>query len=157
MVSTMSRRTSSQNLADLTFRLVSACQSKERVAAKQFGISQSEFRILRAFRKAPQRHIKEITTELDLRASSFSKLAAGLEQKGLLVRSIEPADRRAVAVSLTARGSMLVREIEERYIQIHADLLSQIPVDMHASFIQLLQTLLNSIDLWLQRSRSETS
>lgn len=148
-MSTPQKHTSASEVADLTFRLLASCQKKEERIAQQFGLTVTEFRILRAFRTSRSRHVKDVIEDIGLGGSSFSKVAATLESKGFLVRSIEPQDRRSVRVSLTAKGSVLAQRLESRYVEMHEEILKGIPAELHPSLIQALEHLFHSLDHWL--------
>ncbi|UJW29970.1 MarR family transcriptional regulator [Saccharothrix sp. AJ9571] len=53
----------------------------------------------------------ELAERLKLEKSTVSRLAAGLERRGLLVRQRNSANRRYQAVELTSRGRALVDEL----------------------------------------------
>jgi DNA-binding MarR family transcriptional regulator len=142
-------QTSAAEVADLTFRLLAGCQQKEERIAQQFGLTVAEFRVLRAFRASRSRHVKDVIGDVGLGASSFSRVAASLEAKGFLVRSIEPEDRRSVRVSLTAKGSTLSQRLESRYVEMHEEILKGIPAELHHSLVQALEQLFHSLDHWL--------
>jgi DNA-binding MarR family transcriptional regulator len=141
--------TSAAEVANLTFKLLASCQEKEERIARQFSLTVNEFRVLRAFRSSRSLQVKDLIDDIGLEASSFSKIAGGLEKKGVLVRSIEPLDRRGVRVSLTARGAALSRRLESRYVEIHEAMLKDIPVELHAALIRGLEQMFQSLDRWL--------
>ena len=137
------------NVAELTFRLLTSCQKKEERVAHAFGVSVPEFRVFRTFRDDPGRNVKELIEELGIGGSNFSKIAAGLESKGFLVRTIAPEDRRSVRVALTEKGTELSRRLEARYLEIHEEILKGIPTALHPSLVQALEQLFQSLDKWL--------
>ena len=142
--------TEAAEVANLTFKLLASCQKKEERVARQFSLTVNEFRVLRAFRNSTTLHVKNLIDDIGLGGSSFSKIAGGLEEKGFLVRSIEPQDRRSVRVSLTARGVTLSQKLESRYVEIHEDILRDIPADLHPPIIRGLEKLFQSLDKWLR-------
>jgi len=137
------------DVANLTFKLLASCQKKEERVAQQFSLTVSEFRVLRAFRASHTLHVKNLIEDIGLGGSSFSKIAGSLETKGLLARSIEPQDRRSVRVSLTAKGAALSQKLESRYVEIHEDILRDIPADLHPAIVRGLEHLVQSLDKWL--------
>ncbi len=141
--------TQAADVADLTFKLLSSCQKKEERIAKQFGLTVTEFRILRAFRTSKIRQVKDVIDESGVGGSSFSKIAASLEAKGFLIRAIEPQDRRSVRVSLTPKGATLSQRLESRYIDIHKEILKDIPAELHQPIVHALEQLFGSLDRWL--------
>ena len=148
MIPTVPQKTAS-DVADLTFRLLASCQKKEELFAHAFGVSVPEFRVFRAFRHDPNRNVKEVIDELGVGRSNFSKIAASLESKGFLVRTIAPEDRRSVRVALTEKGIELSHRLEARYLEIHEEILRGIPISLHASLVQALEQLFQSLDRWL--------
>ena len=148
MSSTVPQKMAS-NVAELTFTLLTSCQKKEERIARAFGVTVAEFRVFRAFRKGPNRNGKELIDELGVGGSNFSKIAASLESKGFLVRTIAPEDRRSVRVALTEKGIELSHRLEARYLEIHEEILKGIPVALHPSLVQALEQLFQSLDHWL--------
>lgn len=59
-------------------------------------------------------HVNEIAERLDLDLAYASRLLGTLEDQQLLERTISAADRRQRDVTLTAKGSQLLAEIERR-------------------------------------------
>lgn len=137
-------------IADLTFKLLWNCQEKEERLAQQFGISVPEFRTLRVFRSDPQLHVKELIERVNLSGSRLSRILESLEEKGFLTRSIDPDDRRGIVVTLTKKGSTMSKNLEERYVQIHEEILEGIPNELHEPLIQGLNKLLSSLERWLK-------
>jgi DNA-binding MarR family transcriptional regulator len=137
------------NVAELTFKLLTSCQKKEERVAHAFGVTVPEFRILRAFRNNPNRNVKELVDALGVGGSNFSKIAASLESKGFLVRTIAPEDRRSVRASLTEKGIELSHRLEARYLEIHEEILKGIPIALQPALVQALEQLFQSLDKWL--------
>ena len=141
--------TEAADVANLTFKLLASCQKKEERVARQFSLTVNEFRVLRAFRNSTTLHVRNLIDDIGLGGSSFSKIAGGLEEKGILVRSIEPQDRRSVRVSLTTKGAALSQKLESRYVEIHEDILRDIPAELHPPILRGLEQLFQSLDKWL--------
>ena len=47
---------------------------------------------------------REIADQVEIRAQSLSEALAGMEEKGLIERVVDPKDRRAVRVFITPKG-----------------------------------------------------
>lgn len=52
--------------------------------------------------------VKDVATELDLEHSTVSRLLGDVEADGLVVRGVDPADRRRTTVELTELGTAVV-------------------------------------------------
>jgi DNA-binding MarR family transcriptional regulator len=63
--------------------------------------------------------VREIGQRLVCEGGSPSRLVASLVDTGLLERGDHPADRRAVAVSLTARGVAAVKDVRSAERALH--------------------------------------
>lgn len=139
-------------LGDLTFRLLAGCQEKETRLARQFKLSPSEFRVLRTFKGEKHLHIKELVERIKLSGSRLTRILDGLEKRGFLRRAIDLQDRRSIIVSLTEKGLLISRRLEERFIQIHQEILEDVPKEMHEPMMKSLSNMLSSIERWLRES-----
>ena len=66
-----------------------------------------------------------LTGALDLDKSTLSRTVEGLVQAGLVERSVDPTDRRAVRLTLTPSGRERVATIDETCNRYYADLLAR--------------------------------
>ena len=69
---------------------------------------------------------RELADHSGLEPLFVSKLARALEQRGLLTRSTNPADPRAVALALTERGTAVISVAMERVVALQHELLAPI-------------------------------
>jgi DNA-binding MarR family transcriptional regulator len=141
-----------KNVADLTFKLLANCQEKEERLAAQFKISVPEFRCLRAFRGEKEALVSSLIHELHLSASRVTRILEGLEENGFLERSINVSDRRNILATLTRKGWKLSSELESRYVEMHEEILRDIPEELHESVVISLENLLSSLTRWLKGS-----
>ncbi len=137
-------------VADLTFRMLADCHEKERRLAEQLNITVSEFRCLRWFRGDQRLHIRELVERLGTSPSRMSRILADLEQKGFLVRAIEPQDRRNIIVGLTPKGIAYTAKLEERFVGIHREILEGIDPALHEQITKVLEAFLGSLKRWLK-------
>lgn len=70
--------------------------------------------------------------------TSTGKIIDKLEQKKLVVRAPDPADRRAVLLYLTAEGQALAKELEPILQLVHQQATAQIPEEELFQFVQVL-------------------
>lgn len=136
-------------IAELTFQLLAGCQEKEERFAEQLKIHVSEFRCIRAFRGDRSLPVKTLVERINLSGSRLTRILGSLEKRGYLYREIDLNDRRGITVTLSKKGIDLAAKLEERYIQIHEEILSGIPKDVHGPLIAGLHNMLSSLQGWL--------
>lgn len=136
-------------IAELTFKLLANCQEKEERLAEQLKITVSEFRCLRAFRGETNLPIKTLVDRTNLSGSRLTRIVSSLEKNGFATRSIGQDDRRSITVRLSKKVVAMTENLEERYLQIHQEILNGIPKDVHAPLISGLQNMLTSLEVWL--------
>lgn len=141
-----------EQIAELTFNLLINCQEKESRLADQLNLTVSEFRTLRYFRKEHNLSIKELTVRVRLSGSRLTRILDGLEKKNILSRSIDKLDRRSIIVTLSSSGVEIVRTLESKFVEIHKEILKEIPASQHDSITGGLKQLLQSLENWLKVS-----
>jgi DNA-binding MarR family transcriptional regulator len=150
---TSQSKKSAAEIAELTFQLLANCQEKEERFAEQLKIHVSEFRCLRAFRGDRSLPVKTLVERINLSGSRLTRILGSLEKRGYIQRVIDEKDRRSITVTLSKRGIELSGKLEERYLQIHEEILEGIPKDVHAPLISGLQNMLSSLQGWLKNKR----
>jgi len=92
-------------------------------ALGEFGLGVSEFEVLDrlAHDCGEQPRMQELGPLLHLSQSALSRTVGRLEKDGLVVRSMCPDDRRAIAVCMTPQG----RECYEAALPIHRRVLAE--------------------------------
>ena len=63
----------------------------------------------------PEMKVSEISKRLQVTSPTVTQLLKGLEANGLVERRIDPADRRAVGITLTKRGELVVVKAAEAF------------------------------------------
>lgn len=58
--------------------------------------------------------VSDIVSRLDMPAPGVSRILKGLEEDGILERSVDPEDRRSTLVTFTEKGLTEIRRIEEQ-------------------------------------------
>ncbi len=138
-------------LSDLTFKLLASCHEKEERLAKQYGLTQAEFRCLRQLHQNESTNNKEIADRMNLSASRLTRIIDGLVVKGYVVREIEPNDRRNMRVYLSEKGGNFTRQLENAYVNIHAQILQDIDLNQHKPLISAMTHLLSALERWIAR------
>lgn len=88
-----------------------------------------------------ERSMTELATGLAVSLPSASELVDRLTDRGLVVRTIDPTDRRRVLISLTESAIDYGRRIHDlRRMQAHAAL-EAIPIEEHDCFMRSLRAL----------------
>ncbi len=136
-------------LAELTFNLLTNCLEKEERLANTYGLTQAEFRCLRLFNADEIINNKTISERMNLSPSRLTRIIDGLVAKEYVVRTIEPNDRRNMRVTLSKKGILLVRQLNDSYINIHKQILENINESEHSSLIEAMKTLLVSLEKWI--------
>ncbi len=96
-------------------RLLYSCLNMRKQLARVMGstnISQGEYLVLRYMANSKQGYETEklsiraafLSSTLDMSRPAISRILNGLENKELIMRSIDKADRRGIAIELTEKG-----------------------------------------------------
>ena len=84
----------------------------KRLVVERAGLPFSRVRILTRLRRAPMT-VKELAAAATIDAPAATVAINDLEERGLVVREIDPRNRRCKVVSLTDAGHELVRAIDD--------------------------------------------
>ena len=138
------------HVSDL-FRVVAA-RSAEAVQFNRITVNQARiYSYLFKHRddKAPIR-IKTLAHDLDVSAAAASQAVDRLVRSGMVSRTPDPADRRAVRLSFTAKAAAFMREHERRADALLADLAARFSAADFATFRRVLAGVLADLeDRWL--------
>lgn len=77
----------------------------------RFGISIPEWRVVAHLSQSGRVSVRDIHARVDMDKSKVSRAAARLEAAGYLEKRVNPADRRLVELSLSARGQAMMAEL----------------------------------------------
>ena len=103
-------------LADEVWRTMAALvidnrDSWKRAVVEQSGLPFSRIRILKRLSRQSM-SVKELARAATIDAPAATVAVNDLEERGLVVRETDPANRRSKIVSLTEAGRAMVREID---------------------------------------------
>jgi DNA-binding MarR family transcriptional regulator/GNAT superfamily N-acetyltransferase len=93
----------------------------------------------------------DLTRDLGIDPGYVSRILVAFEKSGLVRRKISRADARRVELSLTARGSRLFRELDERQRDEVRKMLSRVPAKEQRDVVHHIQ----SVEHTLSRSQLE--
>jgi MarR family transcriptional regulator, organic hydroperoxide resistance regulator len=122
----MPRRPQPSTVGSLVWRLSMKWRATVDRAVAPLGLTHAQYVLLASLygltRNGPPPSQRELADFASLEPIYVSKLARALEQQGLIVRTTNPADPRAVQLALTPKGE----ETVEPAIGIVADLLAEL-------------------------------
>lgn len=99
-------------------RLAQAAVWADLVAALQpLGLRPSHYSALLILRAAPGSRPQDIGEALGIQRPNLVAMIDRLEQRGLIVRAVNPNDRRSFVLSLTADGQTLLDEADAAHEQ----------------------------------------
>jgi DNA-binding MarR family transcriptional regulator len=104
-------------LADEVWRAMAAAvidnrDSWKRAVIEETGLPFSRIRILRRLARQPMT-VKQVAEAATVDAPAATVAVNDLEDRGLVVRAIDPTNRRCKVVSLTDAGREMVRAIDD--------------------------------------------
>ncbi len=107
---------SGESLADEVWRDLAAFvhdhrDSWKKAVVERTGLPFSRVRILMRLSRAPMT-VKQIAAAATVDAPAATVAVNDLEDRGLVVRRVDPSNRRCKTVSLTDAGRAMVREID---------------------------------------------
>lgn len=154
----MTRVTSSLNMISLQqflpYRLANLAQNISmnfvEVYQTQFALSIPEWRILvnlaqyslsEAEAVCEAKTAKELTLLASMDKSTVSRAVNIMLDKGLLIKQLDPTDKRASRLSLTEQGRQLYHRIAPQALKWEADLLAVLSVDEHQTLMDILDKL----------------
>lgn len=118
-------------------RLVRVWMFRERHRAGSHDLSTSGVYALEVLVRLGKIGINDLAAELFVEKSTASRIVAGLEEKGYVVRRLDPDDRRSLRIEVTDLGQALHRRIHQDNVRDVAQLLAESAVDDGALTRQL--------------------
>jgi homoprotocatechuate degradation regulator HpaR len=124
--SSLKPRITYRNLPQRFLKARECLMAHFRPILNHFGLTDQQWRILRALDECEQLEPREICTLCQIHSASMTGVLARMEELGLIERSRMAGDQRRVVVKLSAKGDQLVNEmaplIDQQYAQIEAAL-----------------------------------
>jgi DNA-binding MarR family transcriptional regulator len=118
-------------LGESLLRLARRLRRSSNQSLEPYGLSDGEARVLRLISRAgaPLR-MSDIARRIEVVPRSATTVVASLEDKEVVVREIDPEDRRSILVRLTEAGAYLVADLGRARDQAAVDLFGRLdPVD----------------------------
>ncbi|MFJ8540554.1 MarR family winged helix-turn-helix transcriptional regulator [Streptomyces sp. NPDC093586] len=127
------------------FRLSRAMGDRMEKAYTPYGISRGEFDVLATLRRSGEPYAlspRQLSATLMLTTGGMTGRLDKLERAGLLRRSPDPHDRRALRVTLTDKGRELIDEAVGAGLAVQTEALSVLDADRAGHLADLLRDLL---------------
>ncbi|MEU5295863.1 MarR family winged helix-turn-helix transcriptional regulator [Streptomyces umbrinus] len=127
------------------FRLSRAMGDRMEKTYARLGISRGEFDVLATLRRSGDPYAlspRQLSATLMLTTGGMTGRLDKLERAGLLRRSPDPHDRRALQVTLTDKGLTLVDEAVGAGLAVQTEALSSLDEDQAGQLADLLRQLL---------------
>ena len=136
------------DLAGEVFGIVGRFRRQLRRATRQGfdvespgGLTQSQVELLRLVGRQPDISVREAATELALAPNSASTLVSKLSADGMLVRSVDPGDRRVGRLRLTDPAQQIADESRAARRATLAAVLDQLDADDRVDLARGLRVL----------------
>jgi DNA-binding MarR family transcriptional regulator len=122
-------------------RAADALMQDVAAALKPMGLSTAQYNVLRILRGAEPDPLacREIADRMITRDPDITRLLDRLEDRGLVVRSRERADRRVITTRITAKGLHLLKELDGPIGALHKGQLGHLGIESLRSLIDLLE------------------
>lgn len=104
-------------------------------------IGLSDFVVLEMLlHKGPQK-VNDIGRKISLTSGAITTAVDRVEQRGLVVRTFDPQDRRARVVKLTPKGTTFIRKAFDRHVQVMERATSGLSAAERTTLVALLKKL----------------
>jgi homoprotocatechuate degradation regulator HpaR len=134
-----------RNLPLLLLRAREGVMSHFRAILNQHGLTEQQWRILRALLENSAMEPRQICELCQLLSPSVAGVLARMEDMGLVKRQRMPNDQRRVMVSITPKSRALARKmaplIDAKYAELESALGPELMADAYALLDRLLERL----------------
>jgi DNA-binding MarR family transcriptional regulator len=122
-------------------RTTSALTDRVEELLKPYGISATQYNVLRILRGAGQGGLcrNELRDRMLTRMPDMTRLLDRMEEAGFVTRSRERDDRRMVLTRITARGRDLLGELDRPMNELHREQLAGLSGEQLRTLIDLLR------------------
>lgn len=130
-------------LGELLMRVARTQRRRWRDALAPWDLSPHQARALGVVVEQDGVRLSELAESLHIAPRSVTEVADGLQARGLVERTPDPGDRRAVILRPTAEGRRVRAEVARARAADNEALLSRLPADDRATLARLLGALLD--------------
>ena len=130
-------------LGDLLMRVARTQRRRWRDALAPWDLSPHQTRALGVVVERDGVRLSDLAESLHIAPRSVTEVADGLQARGLVERTADPGDRRAVILRPTAEGRRVRAEVGRARAEANEELLSRLPAHDRATLARLLGALLD--------------
>lgn len=125
--------------------VIRAAQRHSAWIEKQCGVAGAQLWLMAELNETPGLRVGEIATRMAIHQTTVSNLLDALEKRGLVVKTRDPEDQRAVRLALSKEGRDVLERAPKPARGLLPEALRQLTPDQVTLLDQGLQELLNSI------------
>jgi DNA-binding MarR family transcriptional regulator len=129
------------DVAELMMHFVKRMKRLVDARLSGHGLTMSRIKVLGLLGYHGPSHQSEVATVFDLAPRTVTELVDGLERDGLVVRTLDPADRRARYVDLTPAGRDVLAIAQTARNEIVAEVFGSLEPDQLALLAETLRRL----------------
>ena len=112
-----------------------------RPALRRNGMTEQQWRVLRALMTRPALEVSELAESTFLLGPSLSRILRDLEALGLIQRRLDEADQRRSIISLSDKGTVLIEQVSPESEAIYAEITRRFGADRLAELQAMLREL----------------
>jgi len=137
----MQRDVGIENVADAVLHAsrVLVALSARSIADIADDVTVSQFRALVVLHSRGPQPLRSLASELQVVPSTATRMCDRLVDKGLIVRSTMPDDRREVRLALTSAGRQLVSAVSARRYDAIRKIVEQMPPDARGALVEAME------------------
>lgn len=132
-----------ETLSDAFWSVASRLRRGSRETLAPFDLSPSHFRALGVLTRHGDMRLGALSEHLRIAARSTTEVVDALEERGLVVRSPDPTDRRATVVSVTDVGRRTMADVRTARMAEADQLFDQLDATDRADLARILRKLAN--------------
>ncbi|HYX97836.1 MAG TPA: MarR family transcriptional regulator [Geodermatophilus sp.] len=130
-----------ETLGELLVRVTRGQRRRWREALAPWDLSPHHVRALRVVTDRSGTRLSELAEALHIAPRSATEVADALQARGLVERTPDPTDRRAVVLTPTEEGRRVQAEIAAARAADNRDLFARLDADDRATLARILRTL----------------
>ncbi|MGJ5180643.1 homoprotocatechuate degradation operon regulator HpaR [Bradyrhizobium oligotrophicum] len=135
----------SQSLPMALLRAREAVMRQFRPSLRQHGLTEQQWRILRALAAVDEIEVTELARVAFLLGPSLSRILRDLEARGLIQREVDARDMRRGVLSISAKGVKLIAQVAPGSEAIYASIASRYGARKLAALQKMLAELEGSL------------
>lgn len=112
-----------------------------RPSLRQFGITEQQWRVLRALSSVASLEVADLARSTFLLGPSLSRILADLDARGLVVRESDPRDLRRGVITISPKGADLIQTVTPVSERIYREITTRFGEEKLATLQVLLREL----------------